>query len=172
MVFCHWHNFRAEMRILAKPMQADFDMDHISARLLRILERNGRIPNQELAAMVGLSPSACLRRVQELERRGAIQGYRAVIAPAARAGGFTAYVTIGLARHSNEAQQAFERACRAAPQVRECHNITGSVEYLLRVEVRDLDAYRRFHSEVLGAFPQIATITTHVVMDSPKDERG
>ena len=130
------------------------------------------MPNQQLAAAVGLSPSACLRRVQDLERRGLIQGYRAVLSPAARQAGFTAYVTVGLSRHSNEAQKAFERACIAAPQVRECHNITGSVEYLLRVEVPDIDAYRRFHIEVLGAFPQIATITTHVVMDSPKDERG
>ena len=152
--------------------QPEINLDPISARILRILSRNGRIPNQQLAAEVGLSPSACLRRVQDLEQRGAIQGYRAVIAPAARAAGFTAYVTIGLARHSNDAQQAFERACRAAPQVRECHNITGSIEYLLRVEVRDLEAYRRFHIEVLGAFPQIATITTHVVMGSPKDERA
>lgn len=152
--------------------QPDFDDDPISARILRILERRGRIPNQQLAAEVGLSPSACLRRVQDLERRGAILGYRAVIAPAARAAGFTAYVTIGLARHTNEAQRAFERACLSAPQVRECHNITGSVEYLLRVEVRDLESYRRFHTEVLGAFPQIATITTHVVMSSPKDERA
>ena len=158
--------------MLTPPEQPDAEIDHISARILHILARNGRIPNQQLAAEVGLSPSACLRRVQELERRGAIQGYRAVIAPAARAAGFTAYVTIGLARHTNDAQRACERACLAAPQVRECHNITGSIEYLLRVEVRDLDAYRRFHTEVLGAFPQIATITTHVVMGSPKDERA
>lgn len=152
--------------------QPDFDLDEISARMLRILAVNGRISNQDLAAEVGLSPSACLRRVQDLERRGAILGYRAVIAPAARAAGFTAYVTVGLARHSNEAQQAFERACLAAPEVRECHNITGSVEYLLRDEVRDLESYRRFHSQVLGAFPQIATMTTHVVMETAKDERA
>ncbi|MTH79527.1 Lrp/AsnC family transcriptional regulator [Paracoccus aestuariivivens] len=152
--------------------QQEPDNDQISARILQILSKNGRIPNQQLAAEIGLSPSACLRRVQELERRGAITGYRAVIDPSARDAGFTAYVTVGLSRHSNEAQQAFERACLASRQVRECHNITGSVEYLLRVEVRDLEAYRRFHSEVLGAFPQISTITTHVVMGSPKDERA
>lgn len=152
--------------------QPDPEKDAVSAKILQILSRNGRIPNQQLAAEIGLSPSACLRRVQELERRGAIAGYRAVIHPAAREASFIAYVTVGLSRHSNEAQKAFERACLAAPQVRECHNITGSIEYLLRVEVRDLEAYRRFHIEVLGSFPQIATITTHVVMNSPKDERA
>ncbi|MDS9467786.1 Lrp/AsnC family transcriptional regulator [Paracoccus sp. MBLB3053] len=160
------------MDVQTKLSQPAPENDPISERILRILSQNGRIPNQQLASEIGLSPSACLRRVQELERRGAIMGYRAVIHPAAREAGFTAYVTVGLSRHSNDAQQAFERACLAAPQVRECHNITGSVEYLIRVEVRDLESYRRFHSEVLGAFPQISTITTHVVMGSPKDERA
>ena len=145
--------------------------DQINDRILRELTRDGRIPNTELAARVGLSPSACLRRVQDLERRGIIAGYRAVVSPAARNIGFIAYVAIGLSRHSNEAQRAFERACLAAVAVRECHNITGTTEYLLRVEVADLAAYKQFHSDVLGAFPWIATITTHVVMGSPKDER-
>jgi DNA-binding Lrp family transcriptional regulator len=56
--------------------------------------------------------------------------------------------------------------------VRECHNITGGVEYLLRVEVSDLAAYKRFHTDVLGALPQVNTLTTYVVMGSPKDMRG
>lgn len=146
--------------------------DRISTRILQELRRDGRLPNTELAARVGLSPSACLRRVQELERRGVIAGYRAIISPQARGAGFIAYVAVGLSRHSNEAQLAFERACLAAPAVRECHNITGTVEYLLRVELADLAAYKQFHSDVLGAFPWIATITTHVVMGSPKDERA
>jgi DNA-binding Lrp family transcriptional regulator len=148
------------------------DIDQISERILRALQLDGRISNIDLAAKVGLSPSACLRRVQEMERRGIIAGYRAVISTEAREIGFIAYVMIGLSRHSNEAQQAFERACRTAPQVRECHNITGSVEYLLRVECRDLAAYKQFHTDVLGDFAHIATITTHVVMGSPKDERA
>lgn len=146
--------------------------DAISDKILRELQRDGRIANTELASRVGLSPSACLRRVQELERQGVISGYRAVINSQARGVGFVAYVNVGLSRHSNEAQKAFERACFAAPAVRECHNVAGSVEYLLRVEVVDLAAYKQFHSDVLGAFPWIATITTHVVMGSPKDERA
>lgn len=153
-------------------MQPDIETDRINAQILHQLRRNGRIPNTELAALVGLSPSACLRRVQDLERRGIISGYRAVVPPKARGLGFIAYVSVGLSRHSNDAQLAFERACIAAPAVRECHNITGASEYLLRVELADLAAYKQFHSDVLGAFPWIATITTHVVMGSPKDERA
>jgi DNA-binding Lrp family transcriptional regulator len=60
---------------------------------------------------------------------------------------------------------------RAAPEARECHNVTGTIEYLLRVEAADLRAYKRFHTDILGALPQVATITTYVVMGSPKDER-
>jgi DNA-binding Lrp family transcriptional regulator len=130
------------------------------------------LPNQELAERVGLSPSACLRRVQELERRGIIRGYRAVIDPAATGGGFTAYVAIGLNEHTKAAQQAFERAMARSPHVRECHNITGTIEYLLRVEVPDIAAYKHFHAETLGTLPQVTAITTYVVMDSPKDERA
>lgn len=150
-------------------MSAD---NQINDRILRELRRDGRLPNTEIAARVGLSPSACLRRVQDLERRGVISGYRAVISPQARGVGFTAYVTIGLSKHSTATQKKLERLCLAAPAVRECHNITGTVEYMLRVQVADLTAYREFHADVLGNFPWIATITTHVVMDSPKDERA
>jgi Lrp/AsnC family leucine-responsive transcriptional regulator len=147
-------------------------MDQISERILHVLSSEGRIANQDLAARVGLSPSACLRRVQELERRGVIRGYRAVLSPEAMGKGFIAYVTVGLSVHTKAAQEGFERAIRTAPQVRECHNITGTVEYLLRVEVADLAAYKHFHTEVLGTLPQVNALTTFVVMGSPKDARG
>ena len=61
---------------------------------------------------------------------------------------------------------------QAARQVRECHNISGTVEYLLRVEAADLAAYKHFHTEVLGTVPQVASIVSYFVMGSPKDERG
>lgn len=148
------------------------EKDAINDHLLRILAREGRISNLELADRVGLSPSACLRRVQDLERRGVITGYRAVLDPAQWGIGFVAYVTVGLSQHTKAAQEGFERAIRNAPQVRECHNITGTVEYLLRVEVADLAAYKHFHTEILGTLPQVSALTTYVVMGSPKDERA
>lgn len=148
------------------------DLDPIARNILRILAQQGRIANQDLAARVGLSPSACLRRVQDLERRGVIRGYRAVLGADQIGIGFVAYVTVGLSRHTKPAQEEFERAMRAAPQVRECHNVTGTVEYLLRVEVSDLAAYKRFHTDVLGTLPQVVALTTYVVMGSPKDERA
>ena len=148
------------------------DLDQISRNILRELAGNGRLTNLDLATRVGLSPSACLRRMKELERSGVIRGYRAVIAPEARGGGFLAYVTVGLATHTKAAQATFEAAVSSAREVRECHNVTGGVEYLLRVEVRDLAAYKYFHTEVLGVIPGLASITSFIVMDSPKDERA
>ncbi|MBO6637967.1 MAG: Lrp/AsnC family transcriptional regulator [Roseitalea sp.] len=148
------------------------EIDAKSEEILRVLSIDGRISNIDLAARVNLSPSACLRRVQELERSGVISGYRAVIDRTKLGQAFAAYVGIGLADHSKASQDAFERAVSLVPQVRECHNVTGLIEYLLRVEVADIAAYKQFHADVLGAIPQVRSITTYVVMGSPKDERA
>ena len=133
---------------------------------------DGRMSNTELAEAVGLSPSACLRRVNELERRGIIQGYRAIVDQKAMGGGLIVYVAVGLSRHLKSDQEAFERAMKIAPQVRECHNVSGIVEYMLRIEVADLEAYKFFHTEVLGTVPQVSSIVSYFVMASSKDERG
>ncbi|MBM7068707.1 Lrp/AsnC family transcriptional regulator [Actibacterium sp. 188UL27-1] len=148
------------------------EIDQINDRILQELSRDGRLSNTALAERVGLSASACLRRVQDLERRGIITGYRATLDRTALGSGFLAYITVGLSSHTKASQEAFERAISRAPQVRECHNITGAVEYLLRVEVADLAAYKLFHTDILGTLPQVSAITSYVVMGSPKDERA
>jgi DNA-binding Lrp family transcriptional regulator len=148
------------------------DLDAIDLKILRALANDGRISNLALAEKVGLSPSACLRRVTALERNGVIKGYRVVLNPAKTGIGFVAYVTVGLSQHTKAAQEAFERAIARSPEVRECHNITGAVEYLLRVEAADLAAYKSFHTDVLGTLPQVNAITSYVVMGSPKDDRA
>lgn len=147
-------------------------IDQINSRILQALQQDGRISNLDLADHVGLSPSACLRRVQELERSGIIKGYRAVLDPGKMGIGFVAYMSVGLNLHTKAAQEAFEAAVTRAPEVRECHNITGTVEYLLRIEATDLAAYKHFHTEVLGILPQVNSITSYVVMGSPKDMRA
>ncbi len=148
------------------------NLDRYNRKILQELQTDGRISNIELADRIGLSPSACLRRVQELEKTGVITGYRAVLDNEKRGIGFIAYIAVGLSDHTVPAQETFEAAMRDAPEVRECHNTTGIIEYLLRVELPDIAAYKVFHVEVLGALPQVNSITTYVVLDSPKDERG
>ncbi len=148
------------------------DMDQTDAAILRELRRDGRISNLALADAVNLSPSATLRRVQALEKAGVIAGYRAVLNPDAMGKGFVALVAVGLSDHSKASQDAFERAMKAATQVTECHNVSGTIEYIIRVEVADLAAYKYFHTEILGTQNHVNEITTYIVMGSPKDERA
>lgn len=147
------------------------EIDDIDDRILRELSVDARITNVRLADRVGLSPSACLRRVQDLERQGIVAGYRARISRKLLGRSFVAYMMVGLSSQKKAAHKAFERAVGAAREVVECHNVTGNFEYLLRVEVRDLDSYKHFHTDVLGGLPDVTIITTYVVMASPKDER-
>ena len=147
-------------------------MDQIDQKILRVLRRDGRISNVALADRVSLSPSACLRRVQELERSGVIRGYRVVTSPERMGRSLSAYVMVGLSSHTKAVQEGFERAMAVASEVVECHNIAGAFEYILRVECADLPEYKRFHTEVLGTASHVNAITSYIVMDSPKDERA
>jgi len=153
-------------------MQLMADIDQIDEKILRELSRSGRMSNLDLSDRVGLSPSACLRRVQELERTGVIRGYRAILDGERLGHGFVAYITVGLSVHTKEVQLGFERAMAHASEVRECHNVTGAFEYLLRVETADLRDYKRFHTEILGTQPNVNSITSYIVMGSPKDQRA
>ena len=146
--------------------------DRINANILRALSQDGRISNLQLAEQEGLSPSACLRRVQELERTGVIKGYRARLDPALTGRAYVVYVAVGLAEHTKAAQQGFEQAMQRADEVTECHNVAGAFEYMLRVEVADLPAYKAFHTESLGTVPHVRSITSYMVMGSPKDTRA
>ncbi len=148
------------------------DIDKINRRILRELERDGRVTNAELADRVGLSPSACLRRVQELERTQVIKGYRAVIDEASMDRGLVVFATVALSDHQKKSQQQFEQAMQQADQVRECHNVTGSCEYILRIEVADLQTYKKFHTDVLGTVPLVSGITSYVSLEKVKDERS
>lgn len=147
-------------------------IDDITDKILRALSRDGRISNLQLADKVGLSPSACLRRVQDLERSGVIKGYRARLDPAQTGRAYVVYVAVGLSDHTKAAQEGFEKAMQRADQVTECHNVAGAFEYMLRVEVADLPAYKAFHTEILGTVPHVRSITSYMVMGSPKDVRA
>lgn len=145
------------------------NFDRYNTRILQELKNDGRISNTDLAERIGLSASACLRRVQELEKSGVITGYKADIDNKKLGKTFSAYVAVGLATHTKEAQYNFEQAIIQSEEVLECHNVTGAFEYLLRVETTDLVSYKSFHTNVLGDIQEVATIRTLVVMDSVKD---
>lgn len=146
--------------------------DEIDRRILRELQRDGRLSNVALAERVNLSPSACLRRVQELERSGIIRGYRAILDAEQMGRGFTVYLLVGLSLHTKDAQEGFERAMAIPPEVVECHNVAGAYEYILRIESADLADYKRFHTEVLGTQKHVSALTSYIVMGTSKDDRS
>ena len=113
------------------------------------------MPNWLIA---GLSPSACLRRVQEREKSGIIKGYRARLNRALMGRGLMAYVTVGLSDHTIQAQQEFEQVMTNSEDVVECHNVTGGFEYLLRVEVEDIDRYKQFHAAPWVSYPRLVRL--------------
>lgn len=118
--------------------------DRYDRRILELLQRDGRLPNQELADQIGLSPSPCLRRVRALEEQGLITGYRALVD--ARKLGLTlmALVYISMDRHTPERFENFDTQVRTWPEVIECLLVTGQdADYQLKVVVRDMEAYQR-----------------------------
>jgi len=133
-------------------------MDEIDRAIIRELRRDGRMPNAALAEAVGLSPSACLRRLRLLERNGTIRGYTVVVEEAPARDVVTVIVQITLDRQTDDHLRRFEDAVRRCPEVRECHLMTGMSDYLLRVEVRDAADYERLHKEALSRMPGVARI--------------
>ena len=136
------------------------------------LQENGRITNADLARSVNLSPTPCLERVRRLEADGYILNYVALLNPDRLGAGVVVFIQVQLDRTSPGVFERFKKQVNLCPEVVECHNVTGTVEYLLRVEATDLAAYKVFHTDVLGTLPQLASITTYVVMGSPKDDRA
>lgn len=135
-------------------------MDEVDRKIVRALQRDGRISNKELADKVGLSPSPCLRRLKALEDRGIIRGYHAEIDPELYGLPITVFIRIRLERHDEETVNGFEAKVREDPNVVECHVMTGQADYLLRVMVADLSHYERFVRRRLQRIGGIASIDT------------
>jgi DNA-binding Lrp family transcriptional regulator len=135
-------------------------LDPIDHHMLRILQEDGRISNAALAGKVGLSPSACLRRLHLLEQRGVILGYTALVATdEPELTPTTVMVEIVLDRQTAEQMSRFEQAVRRCPEVRECWLMSGASDYLLRVEARDAPDYERIHQQ-LARMPGVSRITS------------
>ncbi len=147
-------------------------MDAIDVAILRELQADGRLSNQDLAARVGLSPSPCLRRVRALERAGVITGYRAVLDPAAVGRGFEVFVAAILLRAEADAITRFEQALLAIDEVVEARRMIGSPDYLLRVVVADLADYERLYSARLATLPGVERVATQLAMKVVKADRG
>ena len=132
------------------------EMDATDRRILTVLQRDGRKTNSDLAADVGLSPSACHRRVQRLEDLGVIRGYVALLDARKLERPTTVFVEITLSGQADEILESFEREVRKIPDVLECHLMAGTADYLLKLVVEDTDDFARIHREYLTRLPGVA----------------
>lgn len=148
-------------------------MEPLSSRdreLLRLLQRDSRISNADLARAVGMSASACWRRVRALEEAGVIRRYTVTVDPEAAGLHFHAIVHVQLVRHEPEAVEAFIAAMRRCEEVRECYATTGQADYHLRVVCENVEAYNRFLEEQLFRLRAVQSANTHMVLREIKSE--
>ncbi len=131
-------------------------LDDIDCRILRVLQKEGRISNADLSERVHLSASACHRRVQRLEASKVITGYVALIDPREVDRRSTVFVEITLSGQADEVLEAFEKAVARVPDVLECHLMAGTADYLLKVVARDTDDFARIHRQQLARLPGVA----------------
>lgn len=144
------------------------DLDAIDRRILDRLQDNGRISNVDLANDVGISSSPCWRRVRELEKRGVISGYVALVDAAAVGLPVSVFVQVTLERQIEAALETFEAAVKARPEVMECYLMTGDADYLLRIVVSDLPTYEAFLKDHLTRIPGIANIKSSFALNQVK----
>lgn len=140
-------------------------LDAVDRSIIRLLRLNARRPNSEIAAEVGLSPSACHRRIRLLEDAGVIRGYTIVTAPIEHEGrAVDVLVQVTLDRQTEDYLARFEHAVRQCPEIRECFLMTGGVDYWLRVQTESVAAYEAIHSEILSRMPGVTRINSSIAM--------
>ena len=148
------------------------DLDRTDLRMLRELQRNGRMPVVELADKVSLSATACQRRLRRLEDSGVIERYAAVLSPSALGQRIQAFVRVSIERQSKDVTEAFETAIKRQPEVRACYVMTGDLDFLLHVLVPDLQAFAEFSMRVLIGLPGVKDVRSSLVLEAVKQDEG
>lgn len=143
-------------------MSADFDA--IDRKIMRELVRDARVSQVVLSERIGLSPTACGRRLQQLEKAGVIRGYSAEIDAGSLGYRMHVIVNITLDRQSENTLAAFEQAISRCPDVVSCYLMSGSDDYLVQVQARDMEDYERIHSQHLSRLPGVARLQSSFAM--------
>ena len=161
--------------------QTGHRLDRIDLNILRILQQDGRISNVELARQVNLSATPCLERVRRLEREGYIRHYVALLEPERLGRGLQSFIEVRLDRTTPDVFQIFADAVARLDEIQECHMVAGGFDYLIKVRVADMAAYRAFLGDKLSSIPGVAQTHTYMVMEEvksthaipvPRDLRG
>lgn len=145
------------------------ELGSIDKKILRELQRDGRITYSELAKRVGLSTSPCIERVKRMERSGIIQGYTTLLDPHYLDASLVVFVQIRLQRTSQDIFEKFKAAAYTLEGVQECYLISGNFDYLIKARVADMEAYRRFLGTTLLQLPGVQESTSYVVMEQVKE---
>ena len=146
------------------------ELEPADRRILAALQRDGRLSNQALADAVGMSTSACWRRVRWLEAQGIITRYAALIDIEKAGLAFSALVLVSLSRHDASQVAGFIAAVRERPEVLDCYSVTGEADYHLRVVCRDKAAYNRFLDEFMFRLPGLAHVRTQLILAEVKSQ--
>lgn len=144
------------------------ELESVDRQLLRLLQDDCRISNAELADKVGLSPSACWRRMRALQESGVIRTYVVVLNTREAGFGFSAITYISLAQHDKKAVEAFTQAIQTRAEVVECFSTTGDADFHLRVVARDADAYNEFLDNFLFTLPGVSRVRTNLILKEIK----
>jgi DNA-binding Lrp family transcriptional regulator len=147
-------------------------LDRIDLRILRELQKDGRMTNVELAKRVGISAPPCLRRVRALEEAGYIRGYHADVAADKLGFGITVFTLVSLANHGENDLQNFAKLCEQWPQVRECYMLTGDSDFLVKIVAEDWDAFQKFLTHQLTGAPNVAHVKSLPAMQRTKFDPG
>jgi len=147
-------------------------LDKIDRKILRDLQSNGRITNVELSKNAGISAPPCLRRVRALEESGFIKGYYARLDNSALGYGLSVFALIKLVSQAESDLKKFEEACHSMERVRECHMLSGEVDFLLRIVATDWDNYQQFLTERLSALENVPSVKTMPLVRSAKEVAG
>jgi Lrp/AsnC family transcriptional regulator, leucine-responsive regulatory protein len=145
------------------------DIDKIDRKILQVLQTDGRISNLKLAETIGLSATAVLARTQRLQQAGIIMGYTARLDPAKIGLGMTVFVEVLLDRTTPNVFDAFKAAVQVHGEILECHLVAGGFDYLLKLRVSDMAAYREFAGRVLWQLPGVRETRTYAVMEEVKE---
>lgn len=135
-------------------------LDKFDIAIIKELQKNGRISNRDLAKRVSLSTAPCWRRVRRLEEEGYIQGYVALVDAKKLGLSVVAFAEVSLDNHHAETIASFDRVVQASPEILECHSVSGSCDYLLKIIAPDMEGYERFLSEILLQVSGLRAIST------------
>ncbi|TCL74706.1 Lrp/AsnC ligand binding domain-containing protein [Rhizobium sp. BK251] len=144
------------------------DLDRLDRKILRALQKEGRLSNIELAERVSLSPTATAERVKRLTRDGYITGYMAILSPQMLGRTLLVFVQVKLDRTTPDVFDSFAAAVKRSDDVMECHMVAGGFDYLVKARVAGMEAYRQFLSEVILPLPGVRETHTYAVMEEVK----